>query len=385
MKNFSFIKNRNIFFTIVAAVVIIGIVSFFVNGFNMDIDFVGGTEISYQLGQSISPEEETDLTQDIKSLIGDDNFSSLRVSGNKNTVTIRTLVIDNSDNSEMTEEISASIDERILSSFPNIILSEDSTTTEKKFLIVDENVDDGVSIEWKDEDLERVRTLLSDAPNFVISKEGTVLSLDFANAGNISELRSSITDLIMEKYENAAWLSTDTVSAEISAGLKQSAILATIVAVILMLIYIAFRFQVSSALSAVVCLAHDLFVMLVAYSIFQIPVNSTIIAALLTILGYSINATIIIFDRIRENDRRFTNANFAEKIDNGIKDTFKRSLNTTLTTLFTIGMIYILGVDSIRNFAFPIIVGIIAGLFSSVCLAGPIWYVFKNMKTKTRK
>lgn len=316
MKNFSFIKNRNIFFAIFAAVVIIGIISFFVNGFNMDIDFMGGTEISYDLGQSITPEEETSLTQDIKSLVGTDNFSSLRVSGNKDTITIRTLVLDNTYNTEIAEDTSS------------------------------ENSEE--------------------------------------NSGGVSELRSSITELIMSKYENATWLSTDTVSAEISSGLKQSAILATVVAVILMLIYIAFRFQVSSSFAAVVCLAHDLFVMLVAYSIFQIPVNSNIIAALLTILGYSINATIIIFDRIRENDKKFGNAKFAEKIDAGIKNTLTRSLNTTLTTLFTIGMIYILGVDSIRNFAFPIIVGIIAGLFSSVCLAGPLWYVFKNMKTKKR-
>ena len=152
-----------------------------------------------------------------------------------------------------------------------------------------------------------------------------------------------------------------------------------------MLIYIAFRFQISSAFAAIVCLTHDLFVMLVAYSLFQIPVNSTIIAALLTILGYSINATIIIFDRIRENDKKFTDGEgFSVKVDDGIRNTIWRSINTTLTTLFTIGMIYFLGVTSIKNFALPLIVGIVAGLFSSVCLAGPLWRLFKKLGKKIR-
>lgn len=381
MKNFSFIKNKNTFFLVVLAVVVIGILSFVMNGFNMDIDFVGGTEISYTLGQSITTEEETALAVEIKNVIGAENFSSLRVSGERDTVTVRTLVANSSDN---TDEISANVEQKMAEKYPDAVLSQDSTLTEKMYLLVDESTEDEISPEWTEEDVNAVKALLADVNDLAVSAGGSALYVSFASSSLVSEIRSDITDLITSKYENSKWQSTDTVSAEISSGLRESAVLATVVAVILMLIYIAFRFEVSSAFAAVVCLAHDLFVMLVAYSIFQIPVNSTIIAALLTILGYSINATIIIFDRIRENDRKFTNAKFAEKVDNGIKSTFKRSLNTTLTTLFTIGMIYILGVTSIKNFALPIIVGILAGLFSSVCLAGPLWYVFKNLKNKKR-
>ena len=126
--------------------------------------------------------------------------------------------------------------------------------------------------------------------------------------------------------------------------------------------------------------------MLVAYSLLQIPVNSTIIAALLTILGYSINATIIIFDRIRENDKAMgRGVSFADKVDDGIRSSIGRSINTTVTTLLTIGMLYILGVTSIKNFALPLIVGIVAGLFSSVCLAGPLWNIFNNVAINMRK
>ncbi|CDD03638.1 protein translocase subunit SecF [Ruminococcus sp. CAG:382] len=150
-----------------------------------------------------------------------------------------------------------------------------------------------------------------------------------------------------------------------------------------MLVYIAIRFKFASALAAVTCLCHDVLIMLTFYTIFQIPVNTNIIAALLTILGYSINATIIIFDRVRENSRRM-DTDFADVVNASVRETFTRSLNTTLTTLFTIGMIYILGVSSIRNFALPIIIGLVAGFFSSVFLSGMLWYVYDKAFSKSK-
>ena len=174
------------------------------------------------------------------------------------------------------------------------------------------------------------------------------------------------------------------VGASVSADLRTAAIIATLIAILLMLVYISFRFEILSGLTAVICLAHDIFVMFAVYSLLQIPLNSTMIAALLTILGYSINATIIVFDRIRENVKLNSKDKFEENVDRSIKQTLTRSLNTTLTTLFTIGMVYILGVDSIKQFALPIIVGIFAGLFSSVCLAGNIWAILKKAFNKKR-
>ena len=167
----------------------------------------------------------------------------------------------------------------------------------------------------------------------------------------------------------------NSVSATIGSRLLKTAIWSVIIAIVLMLVYIAIRFKFASALAAVTCLCHDVLIMLTFYTIFQIPVNTNIIAALLTILGYSINATIIIFDRVRENSRRM-DTDFADVVNASVRETF--------TTLFTIGMIYILGVSSIRNFALPIIIGLVAGFFSSVFLSGMLWYVYDKAFSKSK-
>ncbi len=193
-----------------------------------------------------------------------------------------------------------------------------------------------------------------------------------------SETREGIMDAISEKYGegNVVLLSANSVSGAISDSLRSSAITAITLAVILMLAYIAIRFKPLSAVAAIICLLHDIFFVFVAYSLLQLPVNSNIIAVALTILGYSINATIVIFDRIRENTKIVgSGTTFEEKADRSVKQTFRRSLFTTITTLLTIGMVYILGVTSIKNFALPLIVGILAGLYSSVCLSSNLWVI----------
>ncbi len=200
-----------------------------------------------------------------------------------------------------------------------------------------------------------------------------------------SEEREEVFTALAEKYELVQddLLQVDNVSGAISDSLRQSAIVATTIAVLLMLIYIAIRFELLSAVAAVICLIHDVFFVLVAYSILQIPVNSNVIAVALTILGYSINATIIIFDRIRENNKAMgSSVSFDEKVDKSVKQTVRRSIFTTITTLLTIGMVYILGVTSIQQFALPLIVGIVVGLYSSVCLAGNLWCAFKKSAKK---
>jgi preprotein translocase SecF subunit len=176
----------------------------------------------------------------------------------------------------------------------------------------------------------------------------------------------------------------DSVGASVSKDLRNAAVISTTIAVILMLVYITIRFQFSSAVAAVICLFHDIFIVLAAYSILQIPVSSSIIAVALTILGYSINATIIIFDRVRENVKRNQSNTFAENVNISINQTLSRSINTTITTLLTIGLIYILGVQSIKEFALPLIIGIVAGLYSSVFLAGSLWASLKKKGNRVR-
>ena len=168
------------------------------------------------------------------------------------------------------------------------------------------------------------------------------------------------------------------VSASVGKDLSKSAFTASLV--ILILVYIAFRFEFKSGVAAVCALVHDLLVMLSMYVIFRIPFNINFIAAALTILGYSINATIVVFDRVRENRKIMRTGNFAEIVDCSIWDTMTRSINTTVTTLIVMVLLLVLGVSSIRNFALPLCIGIVCGCYSSVCISGPLW----NLMNKGR-
>ena len=172
------------------------------------------------------------------------------------------------------------------------------------------------------------------------------------------------------------------VSSSVGKDLSKAAFTASLVAVILILVYIGFRFEFKSGLAAVCALVHDLLVMLSMYVIFRIPFNINFIAAALTILGYSINATIVVFDRVRENRKSMKTGNFAEIVDTSIWDTMTRSINTTVTTLVVMLMLLILGVSSIRNFALPICIGIVCGCYSSVCISGPLWNKFNGGKVR---
>lgn len=202
-----------------------------------------------------------------------------------------------------------------------------------------------------------------------------------------SETREALTKAVFEQYGMDANDESDvvvnSVSPSVGDDLKKSAVIASVLAVLLILVYIAIRFEWRSGLAAVCCLVHDLLTMLSMYVIFQIPFNTNFIAAALTILGYSINATIVVFDRVRENRRLAKpNESFASVVDRSIWDTFTRSLNTTITTLLVMLMLLILGVDSIRNFALPLCIGILCGCYSSVCVAGPLWNLFNGKKSK---
>lgn len=191
-----------------------------------------------------------------------------------------------------------------------------------------------------------------------------------------SEIRDEIFEAVRKEFNLPAEdlpIKSDYVSASVGADLRSSAVKASVIAVVLILIYITIRFEFRSALAAICALVHDLLVMLTVYVIFQIPFNMNFIAAALTILGYSINATIIIFDRIRANRKLYPKEQFADVVNMSIRQTMPRSVNTTLTTLFSIIMLVIFGVSSIRTFAVPVAVGVICGCYSSVFVAGPVW------------
>ena len=174
--------------------------------------------------------------------------------------------------------------------------------------------------------------------------------------------------------------SFDSIDPTIGAELRKSAILSCLVALILMLAYITIRFDLSSGIAAVLSLAHNVLVLLAVYTIFQLNINTTFIAAILTIVGYSINDTIVTFDRIREIGRKVRKTPFSEIANKGVNETVTRSIYTSVTTLLTIIVLYVIGVTSIKEFALPIIIGIVVGTYSSIFVASPIWAMFKKDK-----
>ena len=290
-KTFSFVKHFKIFLIISAILVVTGVVGlvtlpFGVNLFNMDVDFLGGVTMTYDLGQQADTKEVESIAKDV---LGD-KFSSVTTSGSTGTqVVVKALYVPN-------------------------------------------------------------------------------------------ETRDALYDAIQAEYSDAIVVASSSVSASVSSDLRNSAMISALVAVLCMLVYIGIRFDFRSGLAAVCALCHDILVMLSAYIIFRIPFNANFIAAALTILGYSINATIVVFDRARENAKSNPKTDFAEIMDKSVWQTMGRSINTTITTLLTITMVIILGVTSIRNFCWPLFIGVLAGCYSSVCISGNIWVRLRRLK-----
>lgn len=289
-RTFSFVKHFKIFLIVAVIFMATGIVGlvtlpFGVNLFNMDVDFLGGMTMTYDLGEKADTEAVESLAKEVL----EGKLSSVTTAGNEGTqVVIKSLFVP-------------------------------------------------------------------------------------------METRDELTAAIQENYEGAEIVSSSSVSASVSEDLRNSAVISALVAVLCMLVYIGIRFDFRSGLAAVIALCHDLLVMLSAYIIFRLPFNVNFIAAALTILGYSINATIVVFDRARENAKANPKADFADVMDRSIWQTLTRSINTTVTTLLTITMVIIMGVTSIRNFCWPLFIGIVAGCYSSVCISGNVWVRLKRI------
>ena len=193
--------------------------------------------------------------------------------------------------------------------------------------------------------------------------------------------REALNKALVDKFDvDESLIQAESISATVSNEMRRDAVVAVIVATIFMLLYIWFRFKdIRFAGSAVLALLHDVLVVLTFYAISRISVGNTFIACMLTIVGYSINATIVIFDRIRENlhgSRRLDE--IEEVVNRSITQTLTRSIYTSLTTFIMVAVLYIMGVSSIREFAAPLMVGIICGAYSSVCITGALWLVMKK-------
>ena len=218
---------------------------------------------------------------------------------------------------------------------------------------------------------------VSNAQIAKIGSDGQQAQIRIADSDNTDELRDSIENTLREKYAGLEYVDITRVGPTAGSELVRNAVQSMIWAAVLMLIYIAIRFDFYMGLAAVLGLAHDIAIMLSFTIILRgiIRVETTYIAALLTIVGYSINNTIIIFDRVRENSHKadLRQLTRGEIVDRSVQESLARTLNTSITTLLTIVTLYILGVDSIRQFALPLIIGILSGIYSSNLLNGYVW------------
>lgn len=246
---------------------------------------------------------------------------------------------------------------------------------------------------------------------------GNRINLQFAQQVDIADLRSALTEnglegsKIQEMSDGSYLLKTeemdqakqDTVMADlesrfgefeivesglvgpsVGAELKKNALISLTLAVLLMIAYITIRFEMHFAIAGVLALFHDIFVVVALFSIFQLEIDSTFIAALLTIFGYSINDKIVVFDRIRENMGRVKKDQLSGLVNDSIQQSFTRSMNTSISTLILLLALFFFGGQTTRIFVLAMIIGVVAGTYSSLCIASPIWYEFK-MRVKGKR
>ncbi len=370
MKNYNFLTKKIVAFAIAAVIVVVGLVSFFAAGFNFGVDFTGGTKLTLQLKDVPTAAVIDDIEKIVKENLGEKNFVSIvNTSSNKRTVivTVKTPAsFDAAVRAEICKVYGVTEDDLTPGA-----LAEDNTTTYTFTAKEDKKADIEKALNALDKDNEVFKSAkLADGKVTV-----TYVSETYTEK-TLKEIEG--------KYAFKADADESTISKNRAAAQTRTALIAAAIAIVLMLVYITVRFkQFSSGASAVICLFFNLFVMFTCFSVFNWEMTLDVIPACLTILGYSINSTIVIFDRIRENFAAEGVA-FDDAANSAVHSTLLRSVNTTITTLITIVLVYFLGVESIKAFALPLIIGIIAGLFSSVFLASPLWAVLRKDKKNAK-
>lgn len=298
MKNFDYVKNKNVILITFLVIVIAGIVYGFITGYKFDIDFKGGTRIQVELNEEYSVSDINDIVSSVTGQVPEVQTTS----GGNNSVSITTQIIPE----EMADQVVAALN---------------------------------------------------------------------------------------EKYTNMGESTTKNVQASYGKDLLNSAIVAIVVSIILLLVYIAIRFNslgYTAAFSAILTLMFDVSFLFAVYGVFKFPINSTFVAVVLTIIGYSINATIIIYDRIRENKKLITKANDTKAVINeSISQTFRRTVITSLTTLTAIFVVLIFALvndqTTLKEFSIPLCIGVTEGAFSSMFIAANLWYSFDNLVKKFKK
>lgn len=252
----------------------------------------------------------------------------------------------------------------------------------------------GTILDYKfDEDanvtVEEIREILSDMN---LNQSSSVVKSDDPYNGILirtvslqPEQEAKIIEAIQAKYPNVEMMRTEQVGPSIGKELRYKALLALLVASLAIVAYISVRFQFKYAVAAIVALLHDVAIVLSIFSIFQFEINTPFVAAILTIVGYSINDTIVIFDRVRENVKFMRKKPLQEICNKAVLDTLPRSINTSLTTLMTVLAILILGGTSIQVFMVALLIGILSGTYSSIFVAAPLLVTWKDWVSKADK
>ena len=349
------VEHKKIYLTIAAVLVVASIASLLIQGFALDTDFAGGTSISYTFSKDVNESEVEAIAE--------------KAFGKKPSMVRKT---DNVIDIEVGHDTKLSDDENVKNANGAVeaLTYELAQKWGKITPVVDKN---GAA----------VTSSTKAAAGAEWFKEG-----DTKTAITSDQINKQVINHDGYKYfvDGVSKSELNVVSPSTARSLAKSAILMSILAALAILIYVWIRFELTSGVCAVVALAHDVLVLCGIYSILRIKIDTNFIAAVLTVLGYSINNTIVIFDRIRENTRQASkNVSYGQIANTSINQTLKRSINTTITTLLTIGMVYVLGVASIKEFALPIIIGIIVGTYSSIFVSGSIWSIWRDDAVKNKK
>ena len=230
----------------------------------------------------------------------------------------------------------------------------------------------------------------NDASVVTSGTEGKQAIIKIKSVGDKATTTTVVNKMIESlktQYPKVALGNIDSVGGVASGDMVKNAFSSVIIASLLMLVYIWIRFDLSSGLGSVLALLHDVTVMTCAMCIFRVQVDSTFIAACLTIVGYSINATVVTYDRIRENMVKLNPNQYSKSdvVDISVRQTVMRNINTSLTTLIMVAALYVFGVQSIKIFTLPLIVGIVSGTYSSILIAPPLWKVLSDRIGRNKK
>ncbi len=359
------IENRVKLISFSLVIILSGFLAMFIYRFmnneamlNFGIEFTGGTVMKVDIGKEFVKEDIQKIVYDITK---SEDIQVQRVQGTNEAV-IKYQISQSTKKEGKNNKAQAAGNNEVTTTNDLAPDANLPVTTEEKTEDIQTSTAEPVAT-----DVETTNT------QETTNTEGLMTEKYVAQSDYIAKIISALS----ERYEltEEAFISTEDIAPTIGFEMQMNALVSVLLGVAFILAYITYRFKdYKFGVAAVIALIHDVLVVFAVYSVLRIPINNAFVAAQLTIIGYSINDTIIVFDRIRENKRALGKTSLENLINTSISETFSRSISTSITTLITIAAVYILGGATIRDFALPLMVGVAAGTYSSIAVASPMWY-----------